>query len=48
MLARNAERLNGLERELADSKAYLCDVSDATQVEATLEKIERELGVPTA
>ena len=48
MLARNAERLNGLERELADSKAYLCDVSDATQVEATLDKIERQLGVPTA
>jgi NAD(P)-dependent dehydrogenase (short-subunit alcohol dehydrogenase family) len=48
MLARNAERLSGLERELADSKAYVCDVSDAAQVEATADKIERELGVPTA
>src|SRR6476620_5781765 len=48
MLARNAQRLNALERELADSKAYVCDVSDAAQVEATGDKIERELGVPTA
>ena len=48
MLARNAERLGGLERELPDTKAYLCDVSDATQVDATLDKIERDLGAPTA
>jgi NAD(P)-dependent dehydrogenase (short-subunit alcohol dehydrogenase family) len=48
MLARNAERLGGLERELPDSKAYLCDVSDATQVDAALDKIERDLGTPTA
>jgi NAD(P)-dependent dehydrogenase (short-subunit alcohol dehydrogenase family) len=47
MLARNAQRLNGLERELPDSKAYVCDVSNAAQVEATADKIERELGVPT-
>jgi NAD(P)-dependent dehydrogenase (short-subunit alcohol dehydrogenase family) len=47
MLARNTERLNTLEQELADSKAYMCDVSDAAQVDATLDKIERDLGVPT-
>ena len=47
MLARNAQRLNELERELPDSKAYVCDVSDAALVEATVDKIERELGVPT-
>jgi NAD(P)-dependent dehydrogenase (short-subunit alcohol dehydrogenase family) len=47
MLARNAERLSGLERELAGSKAYVCDVSNARQVEATADKIEREIGVPT-
>jgi len=47
MLARNAERLNTLEHELADSKAYMCDVSDAAQVDATLNKIESDLGVPT-
>jgi NAD(P)-dependent dehydrogenase (short-subunit alcohol dehydrogenase family) len=48
MLARNTERLSALERELADSRAYVCDVSDGAQVEATLDKIERDLGVPTA
>jgi NAD(P)-dependent dehydrogenase (short-subunit alcohol dehydrogenase family) len=48
MLARNAERLSALERELADSSAYVCDVSDGAQVDATLDKIERDLGVPTA
>ena len=47
MLARNAERLSGLERELAGSKAYVCDVSNASQVEATADKIEREIGAPT-
>jgi NAD(P)-dependent dehydrogenase (short-subunit alcohol dehydrogenase family) len=48
MLARNAQRLSGIERELPESKGYVCDVSDAAQVEATADKIERELGVPTA
>ena len=33
--------------ELSDSKAYMCDVSDAAQVDATLNKIESDLGVPT-
>src|SRR5271166_4851278 len=46
MLARNAERLAGLERELPGSKGYACDVSDAGQVEATADTIERELGAP--
>ena len=47
MLARNAQRLSGLERELPNSKAYVCDVSDTAQVEATGDKIEHDLGVPT-
>lgn len=46
MLARNAERLAALERELPDTKAYLCDVSDAAQVEAAADRIESELGAP--
>jgi NAD(P)-dependent dehydrogenase (short-subunit alcohol dehydrogenase family) len=46
MLARNAERLAGLERELPGAKAYPCDVSDAAQVEAAADRIERELGAP--
>jgi NAD(P)-dependent dehydrogenase (short-subunit alcohol dehydrogenase family) len=47
MLARNAERLAGIERELPGAKGYSCDVSDAAQVEAAAARIERELGAPT-
>ena len=47
MLARNSQRLAELEQELPDSKGYTCDVSDAAQVKATADRIERELGVPT-
>jgi NAD(P)-dependent dehydrogenase (short-subunit alcohol dehydrogenase family) len=46
LLARNAERLAGLARELPGAKSYPCDVSDAGQVEAAAERIERELGAP--
>ena len=46
MIARDAERLARLEREIPGSKPYACDVSDATQVEATAGRIERELGRP--
>ena len=46
MLARNAERLAGLERELAGAEGYACDVSDAAQVDAAADRIERELGAP--
>jgi NAD(P)-dependent dehydrogenase (short-subunit alcohol dehydrogenase family) len=46
MIARDAERLARLEREIPGSKPYACDVSDATQVEATADRIERELGRP--
>jgi len=46
MLARNAERLASMERELPGAKGYPCDVSDAAQVEAAAERIERELGAP--
>jgi NAD(P)-dependent dehydrogenase (short-subunit alcohol dehydrogenase family) len=47
MLARNAEGLAGLERELPGSKGYTCDVSDAAQVEAAADRIERGLGAPS-
>ena len=46
MLARDAERLARLELELPASKAYACDASDAAQIEAAAERIERELGAP--
>jgi NAD(P)-dependent dehydrogenase (short-subunit alcohol dehydrogenase family) len=47
MLARNAQRLHEIERELPHSKAYKCDVSDAAQVDATVDEICHELGTPT-
>ena len=46
MMARDAERLARLEREASGSKGYVCDVSDAAQVEAVADRIERELGAP--
>jgi short-subunit dehydrogenase len=46
MLARNRERLVALEREIAHTRAYPCDVTDEAQLDATLEAIRAELGVP--
>jgi NAD(P)-dependent dehydrogenase (short-subunit alcohol dehydrogenase family) len=46
MIARDMERLSRLEREIPGTKGYACDVSDAAQVEATADRIERELGAP--
>jgi short-subunit dehydrogenase len=46
MLARNRERLSQLERELAGARAYPCDVTDETQIDAALEAIQADLGVP--
>jgi len=43
MLARNAERLADLERELPGAKGYTCDVSDAAQVDAAADRIESKL-----
>lgn len=46
MLARNAQRLAELERELPETKGYACDVSDESQVAATADRVERDLGLP--
>jgi len=46
MLARSRERLANLERELADAKAYPCDVTDEAQLDSTIEAIRRDLGTP--
>jgi NAD(P)-dependent dehydrogenase (short-subunit alcohol dehydrogenase family) len=46
MMARDAERLAQLEREIPASRAYVCDVSDAAQVETAADRIERELAAP--
>ncbi len=46
MLAREAKRLADLAKDVATAKAYVCDVSDPSQVDASMDMIERELGVP--
>ena len=46
MLSRNRERLAALEAELPSAKAYACDVTDGTQIEASCAAIARELGAP--
>jgi short-subunit dehydrogenase len=46
MLARNRERLTQLEHEIADTRAYPCDVTDEAQLDATVEAVRQELGTP--
>ena len=47
MLARSAQRLGELSQTLPGSRPYPCDVSDPSQVEATVDAIERDLGAPS-
>ncbi|OJU31025.1 MAG: short-chain dehydrogenase [Alphaproteobacteria bacterium 65-37] len=46
MLARDAERLASLEREVADTKAYPCDVTDIEQLDRTVAAVQHDLGSP--
>jgi NAD(P)-dependent dehydrogenase (short-subunit alcohol dehydrogenase family) len=46
MLARSRERLLLLEREIAHTRAYPCDVTEEAQLDATLEAIRAELRAP--
>ncbi len=48
MLARNRERLRVLEREIENSHAYACDVTDEAQLDDTIAAIRADLGVPRA
>jgi len=47
MLARKAERLAALEKELPGAVAYPCDVADTAALTATCEAITRDLGAPS-
>ncbi|MEJ0026599.1 MAG: SDR family NAD(P)-dependent oxidoreductase [Rhizomicrobium sp.] len=47
MLARNAERLAALEKEVAGAKAFPCDVSVPEQVADAADAIRRDLGEPS-
>jgi NAD(P)-dependent dehydrogenase (short-subunit alcohol dehydrogenase family) len=46
MLARNTERLAGLEAELPGSRAFACDVGDPEQLARTLHDVRGALGPP--
>jgi NADP-dependent 3-hydroxy acid dehydrogenase YdfG len=47
MLARTAERLAELAAQVPSAKAYVCDVSDQSQVVSTMALVEREMGAPS-
>jgi len=47
MLARDAERLAALEREIGGSRGYTVDVTDAGGVKAVVERIRADMGVPS-
>lgn len=46
MLARDRERLALLEKEIAGSRAYVCDVGDLASLEQTIEAVRADLGKP--
>jgi short-subunit dehydrogenase len=47
MLARDAERLAALERDVAGTRAYACDVTDIAQVDRTVAAVQGDLGSPS-
>ena len=47
MLARNHERLEALENEIADAKGYVCDIGDLDALMATVETVRSEMGDPS-
>jgi NAD(P)-dependent dehydrogenase (short-subunit alcohol dehydrogenase family) len=46
MLARNHARLQALESEVSSSRAYACDVTDQTRLDATIAAVRSDLGEP--
>ncbi len=46
MLARTRERLQSLEQEIPNAKAYPCDVTDERQLDSAIDAIRRDLGTP--
>src|SRR5216684_6285321 len=47
MLARSRDRLEQLEREVANARAFPCDVTDEAQLDRTVETIRAEVGTPS-
>lgn len=46
MLARDAERLAGLEADIPGARSFPCDVSDIEALEAVCSQVQEEMGVP--
>jgi short-subunit dehydrogenase len=46
LLARTEARLRKLEKELAGSRGYVCDVADLDQLKSTIAKVALDLGPP--
>ena len=46
MIARNQNRLTMLEKELQDSKAYICDVADIKRLQYICKQVKLDLGAP--
>ena len=47
MMARNRDRLQALEVEIPDARAYACDVGDLKALLATLQNIRSDMGNPS-
>ena len=47
MLARNRDRIEALEKEVPNAKAYVCDVGDLEALLACVEAVRTEMGVPS-
>lgn len=47
MLARNGERLAGLEREIAGARGYVCDVTREAEIDTSVAAIRGDLGAPS-
>jgi short-subunit dehydrogenase len=47
MLARNPDRLAALEREIANTRCYVCDVANEAQLDATLARVNADYGAPS-
>ena len=47
MLARKQERLANLEREIVNTRAFPCDVTDEAQLDATLSAVRQQMGDPS-
>jgi len=47
MLARNGERLAAQEREIPNTHAFVCDVTDEAQLDATIAAVRASFGDPS-